>query len=90
MAEQIAATGGSAPTTRLEPDAINVAQDTLVGLTPTGPSVSAGFALATLAAAASCGSPTQGVASGAQVGPGYLAQMIMHATHELAGRRGAR
>jgi len=53
MAEQIAAgTGVAAPASRLEPDAINVAQDTLIGLATTGPAVSIGFALAALAAAA--------------------------------------
>jgi len=53
MAEQIATSPGvGAPTARLEPDAINVAQDTLIGLASTGPSVSIGFALAALAAAA--------------------------------------
>jgi amino acid transporter len=46
------AAGVPAPVTRLEPDAINVAQDTLIGLASTGPSVSVGFALAALAAAA--------------------------------------
>jgi amino acid transporter len=40
------------PATRLEPDAIGVAQDTLIGLASTGPSVSMGFALAALALAA--------------------------------------
>ena len=53
MADRIAAAPGvSAPANRLEPDAINVAQDTLIGLASTGPAVSVGFALAALAAAA--------------------------------------
>jgi amino acid transporter len=37
---------------RLEPDAINVAQDTFIGLATTGPCVSIGFTLALLAATA--------------------------------------
>jgi amino acid transporter len=37
---------------RLEPDAINVAQDTFIGLATTGPCVSIGFTLAALAATA--------------------------------------
>jgi len=39
-----------APAARLEPDAIGVAQDTLIGLASTGPSVSIGLTLAALAA----------------------------------------
>jgi len=41
-----------APPARLEPDAISVAQDTLIGMASTGPSVSIGLTLAALAAAA--------------------------------------
>jgi len=55
MGEQTAtAATGAVPTpvARLEPDAINVAQDTFIGLATTGPCVSIGFTLAALAAAA--------------------------------------
>jgi amino acid transporter len=41
-----------APATRLEPDAIGVAQDTIIGMANTGPTVSVGFTLAALALAA--------------------------------------
>jgi amino acid transporter len=47
--------GGVGPTAiaaRLEPDAINVAQDTVIGMASTAPGASAGLTLATLAAAA--------------------------------------
>jgi amino acid transporter len=55
MGEQTgkAATGTApAQVARLEPDAINVAQDTFIGLATTGPCVSIGFTLAALAATA--------------------------------------
>ena len=54
MAEQTGTATGAvpAPAARLEPDAINVAQDTFIGLATTGPCVSIGFTLAALAATA--------------------------------------
>jgi len=50
MAEQSApAIAGTAPTTAgLEPDAISVAQDSLIGLADTGPTVSVSFTLVLL------------------------------------------
>ncbi|HLX47887.1 MAG TPA: APC family permease [Streptosporangiaceae bacterium] len=42
----------NSPSPRLEPNAISVAQDTLIGMASTGPSVSVGLTLAALAAAA--------------------------------------
>jgi hypothetical protein len=59
MAEQSApAIAGTAPTTaRLEPDAISVAQDTLIGLADTGPTVSVSFTLVLLIAATAYGGP---------------------------------
>jgi amino acid transporter len=42
---------GSAPAARLEPDAIGVAQDTVIGMATSGPAVSVGLTLAALAAA---------------------------------------
>jgi len=41
-----------APAARLEPNAIGVAQDTIIGLANTGPTVSVGFTLALLAGTA--------------------------------------
>jgi amino acid transporter len=41
-----------APAARLEPDAIGVAQDTIIGMATTGPTVSVGLTLAALAATA--------------------------------------
>jgi hypothetical protein len=41
-----------APAARLEPDAIGVAQDTIIGMASTGPTVSVGLTLAALAATA--------------------------------------
>ncbi len=41
----------SAPAARLEPDAIGVAQDTVIGMATSGPAVSVGLTLAALAAA---------------------------------------
>jgi amino acid transporter len=54
MTEKTAAAVGVAPVaaTRLEPDAIGVAQDTFIGVALTGPCVSIGFTLALLAATA--------------------------------------
>jgi amino acid transporter len=43
---------------RLEPDAVSVAQDTLIGLADTGPTVSMSFALVVLIAAAAYAGPT--------------------------------
>src|ERR1700689_2661577 len=42
---------------RLEPDAISVAQDTLIGLADTAPTVSIGYALVLLIAASAYGAP---------------------------------
>jgi amino acid transporter len=47
-----------APAARLEPDAISVAQDTLIGLADTGPTVSVSFALVLLVAASAYAGPT--------------------------------
>jgi len=55
MTEQTTAT--IAGTTRLEPDAISVAQDTLIGLADTGPTVSVSFTLVLLIAATAYGGP---------------------------------
>jgi len=54
MGEETTTATGAVPTlaARLEPDAINVAQDTFIGLATTGPCVSIGFTLAALAATA--------------------------------------
>ena len=46
----------SAPPARLEPDAIGVAQDTVIGMASSAPAVSTGLTLAALAAAAAYGS----------------------------------
>jgi amino acid transporter len=52
MADHRAAAGnGQAPVARLEPDAIGVAQDTVIGMATSGPAVSIGLTLAALAAA---------------------------------------
>src|SRR5271166_6027692 len=45
------------PSARLEPDAISVAQDTLIGLADTGPTVSVSFTLVALIAATAYGAP---------------------------------
>jgi hypothetical protein len=45
-----------APAARLEPDAIGVARDTVIGMAPSAPGVLAGLTLAALAAAAAYGS----------------------------------
>src|ERR1700683_2108592 len=45
------------PPTRLEPDAISVAQDTLIGLADTGPTVSIAFSLVLLISATAYGAP---------------------------------
>src|ERR1700678_529 len=45
-----------APATRLEPDAIGVAQDTVIGMAASAPTVSVGLTLAALAAATAYGS----------------------------------
>jgi amino acid transporter len=47
----------AAPPARLEPDAISVAQDTLIGLADTGPTVSIAFSLVLLIAATAYGAP---------------------------------
>jgi len=47
-----------APPARLEPDAISVAQDTLIGLADTGPTVSVSFTLVLLIAATAYAAPT--------------------------------
>jgi amino acid transporter len=59
MTDQTASTiTGTAPTTaRLEPNAISVAQDTLIGLADTGPTVSVSFTLVLLIAATAYGGP---------------------------------
>src|SRR5271166_4095378 len=46
------------PSARLEPDAISVAQDTLIGLADTGPTVSVSFTLVALIAATAYAAPT--------------------------------
>src|ERR1700691_3951332 len=59
MADQSAATlagTASAPVARLEPDAIGVAQDTVIGMASAAPAVSVGLTLAALAAATAYGS----------------------------------
>jgi amino acid transporter len=59
MADQSATTlagTASAPVTRLEPDAIGVAQDTVIGMASSAPTVSVGLTLAALAAATAYGS----------------------------------
>jgi amino acid transporter len=59
MTDQTASTikGKAATTARLEPDAISVAQDTLIGLADTGPTVSVSFTLVLLIAATAYGGP---------------------------------
>jgi len=47
---------GPAPTARLEPDAIGVAQDTVIGMASSAPAASIGLTLAALAAATAYGS----------------------------------
>jgi amino acid transporter len=47
----------AAPPARLEPDAISVAQDTLIGLADTGPTVSISFSLVLLISATAYGAP---------------------------------
>jgi len=56
--QSAAAVAGTAPTppARLEPDAIGVAQDTVIGMASSAPSVSVGLTLAALAAATAYGS----------------------------------
>jgi amino acid transporter len=49
--------GVQAPSSRLEPDAISVAQDTLIGLADTGPTVSVSFTVVLLIAATAYGGP---------------------------------
>jgi amino acid transporter len=59
MADQSAAAlagTASAPVARLEPDAIGVAQDTVIGMASSAPTVSVGLTLAALAAATAYGS----------------------------------
>ncbi len=52
MAKTTAAGTATAPATRLEPDAIGVAQDTVIGMASSAPGVSVGLTLAALALAA--------------------------------------
>src|SRR5580698_7252949 len=47
----------AAPPARLEPDAISVAQDTLIGLADTGPALSVSFSLVLLISATAYGAP---------------------------------
>src|SRR6202167_4104118 len=59
MADQSAATlagTASAPVARLEPDAIGVAQDTVIGMASSAPAATVGLSLAALAAATAYGS----------------------------------
>jgi len=58
MTEQSAAVVGTAPTptARLEPNAIGVAQDTVIGMASSAPAASVGLTLAALAAATAYGS----------------------------------
>src|ERR1022692_1946438 len=58
MTEQSAVAVGTAPTpaTRLEPNAIGVAQDTVIGMASSAPAASVGLTLAALAAATAYGS----------------------------------
>ncbi|HUC57648.1 MAG TPA: APC family permease [Streptosporangiaceae bacterium] len=58
MTENLAAMAGGvrAPEARLEPDAIGVAQDTVIGMANAAPGVSVGLTLAALAAATAYGS----------------------------------
>ena len=58
MTEPSAATTGivPAPPARLEPDAIGVAQDTVIGMASSAPAASVGLTLAALAAATAYGS----------------------------------
>jgi len=51
-----AASGVTAPTARLEPDAIGVAQDTVIGMASSAPAASVGLTLGALAAATAYGS----------------------------------
>src|ERR1022692_2134319 len=53
--ESAAAVAAPVPAARLEPDAIGVAQDTVIGMAPAVSAVSAGLTLAALAAAAAYG-----------------------------------
>jgi amino acid transporter len=58
MTDQTASTlTGTAPSSRLEPDAISVAQDTLIGLADTGPTVSVSFTLVGLIIASAYAGP---------------------------------
>ena len=58
MTEQSAAVPGTAPSppARLEPDAIGVAQDTVIGMATSAPAATVGLSLAALAAATAYGS----------------------------------
>ena len=58
MAEQVAASGAGAPPplARLEPDAIGVAQDTVIGMASSAPAATVGLSIAALAAATAYGS----------------------------------
>jgi amino acid transporter len=51
-----AAVAGNVPATRLEPDAIGVAQDTVIGMASSAPAASVGLTLAALAVATAYGS----------------------------------
>jgi amino acid transporter len=57
MSDRTMPTVAAAPPARLEPDAISVAQDTLIGLADTGPTVSVSFSLVLLIAATAYGAP---------------------------------
>ncbi len=56
MTDQTAVAGVGAPAARLEPDAIGVAQDTVIGMATAAPGVSVGLTLAGLAAVTAYGS----------------------------------
>src|SRR5690349_11799777 len=58
MTDQPAAVAGTAPppAARLEPDAIGVAQDTVIGMASSAPAATVGLSLAALAAATAYGS----------------------------------
>ncbi len=55
VTDQLAAPPTAAPAGRLEPDAIGVAQDTVIGMASAAPTVSAGLTLAALAAVSAYG-----------------------------------
>ena len=84
------------PTAQLEPDAIGVAQDTIIGLASSGPAATIAVTLASLAAAAAygsgpviilCGIPMlmQGT-NNEDIAPGIDEHMIRHHTQWLPSR----